>query len=206
MFNKYDKLAPKPAYAFAYKMPERDTPEYFAMGIIDQLLVQGDDSLLYQELVKTKKITGSVNGGINYLLGNMFNYNGPMLWMSSLTHDEDITRDEITTAVDNVITKLVEQPISQAELERAIVKIRSSLFDSIDEFYGFGKADLLASFALFDNQPDKINALEASFKQVTPELIMATAKEYLRNTNRTILTVTPGEAVIDEAATNEQGE
>ncbi len=34
-FNKFDKLAPKPAYAFAYKMPDRDTPEYYAMGIID---------------------------------------------------------------------------------------------------------------------------------------------------------------------------
>jgi predicted Zn-dependent peptidase len=194
VFNKYDKLAPKPAYAFAYKMPERDTPEYYAMGIIDQMLVQGDDSLLHQELVKNKRITGSVGGGINYLLGNMFNYNGPMLWMSSFTHDEEISSSEISQAIDNVITKLAEQPLTEAELSRAIVKIRSSLFDTVDEFYGFGRADLLASFALFDNNPAKINALEASFKQVTPELIMATAKEYLRKTNRTVLTLTPGVA------------
>ncbi|WP_448567034.1 M16 family metallopeptidase [Thalassotalea ganghwensis] len=192
-FNKFDKLAPKPAYAFAYKMPERDTPEYFAMGIIDQILVQGEDSLLYQELVKNKQITGSVSGGINYLLGNMFNYNGPMLWMSSFTHDDSVSKAQITEAIDSVITRLQEQPLTKEEMSRAIVKIRSDLFDSMDGMYGFGKADLLASFTLFDKNPEKINTLEASFKQVTPELIMETAKEYLRKTNRTILTVTPGE-------------
>ena len=193
VFNKFDKLAPKPAYAFAYKMPERDTPEYFAMGVIDQILVQGEDSLLYQELVKNKQFTGDVGGGINFLLGNMFNYNGPMLWMSSFTHDDNVKRDDIKATIDKVITSFMEQPLSQQAMDRAIVKIRSSLFNSIDEFYGFGRADLLASFALFDDDPSKINELEANFKKVTPELIMQTAKEYLRPTNRTILTVTPGE-------------
>tara|TARA_A200000159_G_scaffold21264_4_gene18045 strand:- start:15682 stop:17154 length:1473 start_codon:yes stop_codon:yes gene_type:complete len=199
VFNKYDKLAPKPAYAFAYKMPSRDTPEYFAMGIIDQILVQGEDSLLYQELVKNKQITGSVGGGINYLLGNMFNYNGPMLWMSSFTHDDTVSQETITSAIDSVVNQLSEKPLSDEEMSRAIVKIRSSLFDSIDGFYGFGRADLLASFALFDDKPQKINELEANFKQVTPELIMQTVKDYLRPTNRTILTVTPGEAPADES-------
>ncbi|BCO19649.1 peptidase M16 [Alteromonas sp. KC3] len=193
VFNKFDKLAPKPAYAFAYKMPPRNTPEYYAMGIIDQILVQGEDSLLYQELVKNQQITGSVNGGINYLLGNMFNYNGPMLWMSSFTHDDTVSRDTITAAIDKVVNKLQETPLSEEEMERAIVKIRSSLFDAVDGFYGFGRADLLASFALFDNAPSKINELEANFKKVTPEIIAKTVKEYLRPTNRTILTVTPGE-------------
>lgn len=206
VFNKFDKLAPKPAYAFAYKMPDRDTPEYYAMGIIDQILVQGEDSLLYQELVKNKQITGSVSGGINYLLGNMFNYNGPMLWMSSFTHDETVTAKDITEAIDSVITRLEEHPLTEEEMSRAIVKIRSNLFDSLDGFYGFGKADLLASFALFDNKPEKINELEAKFKQVTPELISKTAKEYLRRTNRTVLTVTPGEDPANQAATAEQGE
>ena len=199
VFNKYDKLAPKPAYAFVYKMPPRDTPEYYAMGIIDQILVQGEDSLLYQELVKNKQITGSVGGGINYLLGNMFNYNGPMLWMSSFTHDDTVSQETITSAIDSVVNQLAEKPLSEEEMSRAIVKIRSSLFDSIDGFYGFGRADLLASFALFDDKPQKINELEANFKQVTPELIMQTVKDYLRPTNRTILTVTPGEAPADES-------
>ncbi len=167
------------------------------------MLVQGEDSLRYQELVKNKQITGDINGGINYLLGNMFNYNGPMLWMSSFTHDGGVSQADITAAIDSVVTRLEEQPLTEDELARAIVKIRSSLFDSLDGFYGFGKADLLASFALFDNNPAKISALEASFKKVTPALIMSTAKEYLRNTSRTVLAIAPGEGRATKTETSE---
>src|SRR5579871_2604867 len=56
-FTKEDKLAEKPAIAFAYKMPERNSPEYFAMGLIDQMLVQGQDSKLYLSLVQGKGYT-----------------------------------------------------------------------------------------------------------------------------------------------------
>jgi zinc protease len=159
---------------------------------------------MYQELVKNKQITGEVGGGINYLLGNMFNYNGPMLWMSSFTHDAQVSQQDILSAVDGVVAQLSEMPIPQASIDRALVKLRSALFDEVDSFYGFGKVDLLASFALFDNDPARINGLEAQFKAVTPDLIKATVKEYLRPSNRTILTVTPGEAPAISAT--EQGE
>jgi predicted Zn-dependent peptidase len=46
---------------------------------------------------------------------------------------------------------------------------------------------------LFDNDPARINDLEAQFKAVTPEVLKATIAEYLRPGNRTILTLTPGE-------------
>lgn len=202
-FTKYDKLAPKPALAFAYKMPERNTPEYFAMGVIDQILVQGADSLLHQEMVNDQGFTGEIGGGINYLLGNMFNYNGPMLWMSSFTHDGVHSDEELLKAIDGVVVQLTETPITQAQIDHALVKMRSSLFDTLDGFYGIGRLDLLASFALFDDNPSRINDLEAAFAKVTPELVKATAKEYLRPGNRTILTLLPGE---DPAAAKEQGE
>ena len=75
-FIKNDSLANKPAIALAYHMPERNTKEYYAMGLLDQILVQGDNSLLSQKLVKDKGYTSNVNGGINYL-GNMFNTKAP---------------------------------------------------------------------------------------------------------------------------------
>src|SRR5690606_16266412 len=69
-FTKKDNLANKPALAVAYKMPDRNTPEYYAMGLLDQLLVQGNDSKLYQRIVQDKGYAGNVSGGINFL-GNM---------------------------------------------------------------------------------------------------------------------------------------
>ena len=187
-FTKEDKLANKPAIAVAYKMPDRNTPEYFAMGLIDQLLVQGNDSKLYQKLVQEKGYTGGVNGGINYL-GNMYNYNGPMVWMADLIYDANVSPDSILNEFDKSVAEL--NNATQEDLDMAIVKIRSSLYDDIGGFFGVGRADLLACFALFDDDPSRINNLEGEFKKVTPEVIQKTVKEYLRSTNRTILIVDP---------------
>jgi zinc protease len=188
-FTKDDALANKPAIALAYHMPERNSPEYYAMGLLDQILVQGDNSLLAQKLEKEKGYTSSVSGGINYL-GNMFNYKGPMIWMYDLTYDNETSRDEILTSIDEVMNSL-DSSINQEMIDRAIVKIRSELYDEIGGTFGLGRADLLCSFALFDDDPARINTLEDQFKKITPEILKKTIKEYLVKTNRTILTVNP---------------
>jgi predicted Zn-dependent peptidase len=193
-----DKLATRPALAFAYHMPDRNTPDYYAMGLLDEILLQGDDSLLRQELVQKRALTGRVEGGIN-LLGNMFNYNGPMLWMAYLFHDSNTSEDQIMQAVDAVINHVREDGVSAEQLDRARVKLRSDFYDAVDS--GFGRADLLASFALFDDRPQRINELEQHFASVTPELVKKTADEYLRPTNRTVLAVVPGKAA-EQKGTN----
>jgi zinc protease len=191
--TKKDPLAKRPALAFAYHMPARNTPEYFAMGLLDQILLQGEDSLLYQELVKKRGFAAGVPGGIN-LLGNMYNYNGPMLWIGYLFHDSTKSPDEILAAVDSVIEGIQNKPIDKATVDRALVKLRSNFYDTLTNLSGFGRADLLSSFALFDDKPERINTLEAEFRKVTPELLQRTAREYLRKTNRTVLTIEPAAA------------
>jgi zinc protease len=191
--TRTDALAKRPALAFAYHMPDRNTPEYYAMGLLDQILLQGDDSRLYQDLVQKRGLTDGVSGGINYL-GSMFNYNGPMLWMADLTYDPSTTPDTIMSAVDGVIAPLREKAVDKATLDRALVKLRSDLYGNIGQVGGFGLADMLASFALFDDNPARVNSLVGRFEKVTPELIQKTAQEYLRPTNRTVLVVEPGAA------------
>lgn len=185
---KEDKLANKPAIAIGYKMPAKNTPEYFAMGLIDQMLIEGNDSKLYQSLVQEKGYTSAVNGGINYL-GNMFDYNGPMLFMSDMIYDSTVKPESILAEYDKAIASL--QNVTQADLNLALIKMRSGLYDQIGGGLGLGKLNMLASFALFYDNPGMINTLEESFKKVTPELIRKTAKEYLRSTNCTILIVDP---------------
>jgi len=177
--TRTDALAKKPAIGFGYQMPKRGTPEYYAMGLLDQILLQGEDSMLYQELVKNKTYTSGLNGGINGYLGNMFNYNGPMLFSVDLIHDDKYTPQEILAAADGVIARVQDKPIDKKAIDRAIVKLRSGLYDTMTQFGGFGR--------VFDDKPNNINQIEANFKKVTPALIQKTAKEYLRKTNRTVV-------------------
>ncbi len=191
--TKTDPLANRPALAVGWQMPPRGTPAHRAMSLLDQVLLQGDDSRLTRVLVKERGLTGAVEGGIN-LLGNAFNYAGPMLWTVSLLHDTERPAGEILAALDEVVAGVRERVVDESELGRARVKLRSSLYDAVGAFFGFGRADLLASFALFDGDPGRINRLEAEFAEVTPELIRDTAEAWLRPGNRTVLEVVPGAA------------
>lgn len=192
--SRVDRLAPKPGWAAAYHVPERGTPEWYAMGLIDQILVQGSDSRLARKLIQETGIAGEVGGGINYALGSMYNYNGPMLWSFSFTHDPQHSGEYIKQAVDEVIEGLRTSAVPQAELDRARTKIRSDLYSTIDGAGRIGLIDLLAVHALFDNDPAAVNRIEAGFDQVTPALIRKVAQEYLRPTNRSIYVIEPGAA------------
>ncbi len=191
--TRRDALANRPALAFAYHMPPRNTPEYFAMGLLDQMLVQGNDSLLYEELVKKHGFTGEVAGAVNEL-GNMFDYDGPMLWTAWLFHDATVKPEQILAAADGVLEALRTKPVDQSLVTRGITKMRANLYDTLTQFGGFGRADLMACYALFDDDPSRVNSLEAEFRKVTPELVQRTAREYLRKTNRTVLLIEPGAA------------
>jgi predicted Zn-dependent peptidase len=167
--------------------------------LIDELLLQGADSRLHQEIVQKRGLTDAVYGGMN-LLGNMFNYNGPMLYTIALIHDANRKQEEILAAIDAQIARLAAEPVSEAELNRARTKIRSSLYDLVGSSSRFGMVDLLACFALFDNDPSRINQIEARFAEVTPALVQKTARDYLQNKQRTVLTVLPTAAAAKPGA------
>jgi len=201
-----DALATRPGFAFAYHVPERLTPEWYAMGLIDQILLQGNDSLLHQALVKEAGITNGIGGGINALLGNMLNYKGPMLWSASFIHDQSTSQEQILQVLDGVIESFQSQVVDADVLSRALVKWRSDFYDQVSSTFGFGRADLLASLALFDDNPGLINEFELGMRAVTPELIQQTAQEYLRSSNRTTLQLVAGAAdgSSSESASEEQ--
>ena len=188
--TRVDALAPKPGFAAGYHMPDRGTADWYAMGLLDQILLQGDDSRLRQKLVNETGITGDLSGGINADLGSMFNYRGPMLWAFNFTHDPDKGDAAITAAIDQVIDDVRQRPVSQAELDRARTKLRSQLYAGIDSQGHIGLVDLLAAYALFDDDPGAVNRIEDGFAKVTPADLQRAARAYLRPDNRSIYTIT----------------
>jgi len=191
--RRVDPLANRPALGLGYHLPERNTPQWYAFGLLDQILTQGSDSLLYDELVRKEGLVGAVNGGINYGLGDMFDYAGPMLWYAFFFHDTSTPTEKLLAAYDRVIESVRTRPVDQETLDRAITKVRSSLYADMETFAGFGRANLLASFAMFDDDPSRINQLESEFAKVTPAVLQQTAHDYLRPTNRTVYTIAPGQ-------------
>jgi predicted Zn-dependent peptidase len=141
--------------------------------------------------VQERGLTDDVSASIN-ALGSMFSIEGPTLYTISLFHDAGTQTETILAAIDAEIARLQNEPLDPDALQLARTLMRSALYDTMEGFFGFGRADLLASFALFFDDPHRINRLDERFAAVTPELIQRTAREYLRPTNRTILVAKAG--------------
>src|SRR3977135_3631949 len=101
-FTEGDKLARTPALAFGYHLPERMTRDFFALSLLDPLLVSDESAKLYQALIKENQIAASVTGGFNYGLGNNFDYNGPMLYTFRVDYRPDMTGADVFKVVDKV--------------------------------------------------------------------------------------------------------
>ena len=99
-------LATRPAIGLAYHVPERFTPEWYAFGLLDQMLAQGRDSRFYRELVQKRALTGGVDAGINFGLGNQFDYQGPMLWEVQAFHDVDKKGDDLLAGFDRLLRRV----------------------------------------------------------------------------------------------------
>ncbi len=183
--ERIDSLAKSPVLAVAYHMPPRNTPAYYAMAVIDQLVLQGDDGWIPRAVVGEAGLADAVSGGAN-LQGNMFNYQGPMLWTVAANYEQASRAPVIVDSVQSVLDRLAAHPVSAAELRLAQQKARSAYYDILDDQSGFGRADLLASLALFDDHPDAINGIERAINGVTAASVMAAARDYLSTSNRTV--------------------
>jgi zinc protease len=186
-FTESDKLARTPALAFGYHLPERMTREFFALSLLDPLLVSDESAKLYQALVKENQIASNVTGGFNYGLGNNFDYNGPMLYTFRVDYRPDIKGADVLKVVDKVINAVQENGITDDELKQAKVNFRSSFLESLEggSIPGFGRADLLAALALYDDDPNRINTILGELEKVTATDMREAARKYLVPSNRT---------------------
>jgi zinc protease len=195
-FTEPDKLARTPAVAFGYHLPPRMTPDFFALTLLDPLLVSDESARLYRALIKEKQIASSVSGGFNYGLGSNFDYNGPMLYTFRVDYRPDLKGADVLKAVDEVVASVQQNGITEDDLKRVKVNFRSYFLESIEggNVPLFGRTDLLAAFALYDDNPNLINTILGELDKVTTADVQAAAKKYMVPSNRTSIDRVPAAA------------
>ena len=159
--------------------------DFFALTLLDPLLVGDESAKLYQALIKETKFAVRVSGGFNYGLGNNFDYNGPMLYTFRVDYRPDLKGADVLNVVDRVIAGIQERGITGDDLKQAKINFRSSFFDMLESGSGFGRTDLLAALTLYDNDPNRINTILSELEKVTTADVQQAARKYLVPANRT---------------------
>jgi zinc protease len=184
-FEEQDKFSRVPALAVGYRMPPHNSPDAVVGAVVGDLLHNGQASLLYQALVKEKKVALEVDGGANWPLGNPFEYDGPTLMTSFVVYPPNVKEAEVLAAYDNVVKGLATHDVSAAELARVSAKMRSDWYTQLE--MPIYRASALSHATLFDGTPDSVNRIPDEIAKVTPEEVQAFARKYLVDTNRTII-------------------
>jgi predicted Zn-dependent peptidase len=182
-FDQPDKLAKVPALAVGYRMPDRHSPEAIVGAVIGELLHNGNASRLYQALVKDNLVAVSVNGGVNWPLGNPFEYNGPTLMTSFIVAPAGESKEKLLAAYDAVIAGLAVKGPSDEDLKRVRAKMLSDWYAGLE--VPISRASVLSHAVLFDGNADGVNAVAERIAGVNSAGVKAFAAKYLVPQNRT---------------------
>jgi predicted Zn-dependent peptidase len=196
-----EKFGTLPAMAIGYVMPQRKTPEWYAMALLDQALHGGRAGRIHRELVLEKQVAVEADGGID----DIFGYNGPTQMTTRILHKPEYSSEATLAEFDAVIREVQEKGISEDELQQLKVKWRSDYYSTLEGGRGgymprYGLMHLLACFTLFDNEPQLVNTILDGFLAVTREQVQEVAKKYLRPENRAIVFRKPAKSDVKEAA------
>jgi zinc protease len=174
--------------AIGYVLPQRRTPEWHAMILLDQALHGGRAGHIHRELVLEKQIAVEADGGVD----DVFGYNGPSQMTTRILHKPEYSAEQTLAAFDAVLQEVQDQGITQEELDQLKVKWRSDYYSTLEGGRGgymprYGLMHLLACFTLFDNEPQLVNTILEGFLAVKREEVQNAAKIYLRPENRAIV-------------------
>ena len=191
-FTREDKLARTPALAAAWHLPARMSKDFFALSVLDPLLNSDDSARMYRKLVREDRLAMSAGGGFNFLGGN-WDMKGPMLYAMRVDYLNDKTADQVLASMESVLAEVRDKGITPAELQQAKTTIRSAFLDELESggMPRFGRANLLAAFALFDDNPGRINTILGELEKVTVDDVKAAAGRWLVPTNRTSIDSRP---------------
>jgi zinc protease len=195
IFN--DLLAPAPAFVLGWKIPQRRTRDFYAISLAADLLFEGESSRLYQKLVKGDESVVSIQGGIDERRGPSACY---IFALPKPGQEVAAIREQI---FDELRALRASGP-SEEEME----KLRNSLRNDVvrgrqSTMY---RAQRLAEYALYDNDPTLIDTELDQYLAITPDEIKAAVANYLDVDNRVTLDILPAalaEQAIDTAASAE---
>ena len=188
----YDQLAPAPAFVLGWKIPERRTPDFYALSLAGELLFEGDSSRLYQKLVKGDESVVSIQGGVDERRGPSALY----IFALPKPGEEVAT---IRQQIFDEIHQLATTGPSATEME----KLRNSLCN--DAVRGrqstMYRAQRIAEYALYDGDPLLFDTELDHYLQITSDQIKNVVGKFLDVDNRVMLDIVPQEASEPEELT-----
>ena len=188
-----DAFAQAPRLDIVYKIPTGNTPDWYALSVLGQVLSGGVSSRLYQKLIKDKEVALSVSAGPD-------ERRGPSLFWFSITARPGSDLAALEKMVYEDIERLQNEQIADWELSKVQMQLRRQRAQQ--HYSTRTRANAFGHYAVYYNDPQLINSVQQKYSQVSKNDLQRVARTYLKETQRTVVTTVPKPAAAKAALDN----
>lgn len=174
-----ERSVPSDAFYYAFKMPERKSPDYYVADLLSDALGRDKSSRLYVAIQKEQKlvteisafITGSLDEGLFVVSGKL---------------SPGVTFEQLDTALWHELGKIQSEIMLDTELDRLKNKIQTA-----KEFQEQGLLNRAMNLALFEllGDADGINQESEIYARIQPQHMQEIASTLLDKSNCSLLKV-----------------
>lgn len=170
------------AVAIAYRTPELNHPDHYAVEMLTMLLAQGNSSRLVKNVVeKQQKAVFAVSFP--------FPLEDPGIAINLAIANMGVDPADLEAAIEAEVVNIQNNLISDNEFQKLRNMIESDFISSNSSMAGI--AESLADYYVYQNDTELINTELERYMAVTKEDIQRVAKLYFAPTNRVVLYYLP---------------
>ena len=185
-----DAFAQAPRLDIVYKVPAGNTPDWYALSVLGQVLSGGVSSRLYQKLIKDKEVALSASAGPD-------ERRGPSLFWFSITARPGTDLAALEKLIYEDIERLQNEQIADWELSKVQMQLRRQRAQQ--RYSTRARANAFGHYAVYYNDPQLINSVQQKYSQVTKSDLQRVARTYLKETQRTVVITMPKPAAAKAA-------
>ncbi|MCJ8291492.1 MAG: insulinase family protein [Crocinitomicaceae bacterium] len=174
-----ERDVPTDAFYYAFRMEDRLHPDYLVYDTLSDVLGRDKSSRLYKSLKKEQNLVSNISA---YVTGSI---DSGLLVISGKLSDE-VTFDQFDAAFWKEMDSLIQSTVSDDELKRIKVKIRTS--NEFQQDSVLNRAMALCMNELLGDA-DMINHESEKYASITAEELQGLAASTLIKTNCTLLNV-----------------
>jgi zinc protease len=188
--DEVDPLAPMPAFAAGYRVPDpvADFAAYLPYVLLTEVLTAGDASRLEKRLVQQDRLVTSIESYMG-TFGDPFDQRDPLLFTLETYHSAQTSADVVLAVFDEELDRLASDGPLEGELDRVRARLSARLFREVDDV--LGRTQTMAVFELLHGDPALLNALPQKLADVTGAQV-ASAAASIRAQPRSLLVLAPG--------------